>query len=133
MSKIGREILHGMRDTLTSVRRDGRFAIPLLAAALLATPVAAQSDTYELTGYELQELCAADDDFCVGFIAGAVSATRLWVLGGELAAVPFCVPDGVTYGGLVDVWLAWADRNPARLDDLATALVVEAMAEAFPC
>ena len=133
MSKIGRETLPGMRDTLAAVRRDGRFAIPLLADALLATPVAAQTDTYELTGYELHDLCAADDEFCVGFIAGAVSATRMWVLGGKLAAVPFCMPDGVTYGGLVDVWLAWADQNPARLDDLTTALVVEAVADAFPC
>ena len=115
------------------MRRDGRLAIPLLATALLATPVAAQTDTYELTGYELQDLCAAADEFCVGFIAGAASATRMWTLGGELAVVPFCIPDGVTYGRLVDVWLAWADRNPARLDDLATALVVEAVAEAFPC
>lgn len=133
MSKSGGEILDGMRDRLASVRRGGRFAIPPLAAVLLATPVAAQTDTHELTGYELQDLCAADDDFCVGFIAGAVSATRMWMLGGELAVVPFCIPDGVTYAGLVDVWLAWADQNPARLDDLATALVVEAVADAFPC
>ena len=133
MSKISKEILPGMRDTLASARRAGRFAIPFLTTALLATPVAAQTDTYELTGYELHDLCAADDEFCVGFIAGAVSATRMWVLGGELAAVPFCIPDGVTYAGLVDVWLAWADQNPARLDDLATALVVEAVAAAFPC
>ncbi len=133
MSKIGRELLQGMRNTLALVKRGGRFAVPLLAATLLATPVAAQTDTSELTGDELQNLCASDDDFCVGFIAGAVSATRMWALGGELAAVPFCVPDGVTYDGLVDVWLAWAARNPALLDDLATALVIAAMVDAFPC
>ena len=47
------------------------------AAALPVAPAAAQADaTSELTGRELHELCARDDDFCVGFIAGAVSTTR---------------------------------------------------------
>ncbi len=50
----------------------------VLAALLFAMPAMAQTDTSELTGRELYELCAGDDDFCVGFIAGAVSTTRAW-------------------------------------------------------
>jgi hypothetical protein len=105
------------------------------AAALPAAPAAAQADgtTSELTGRELHELCARDDDFCVGFIAGAVSTTRAWSLGGELATVPFCLPDGTTYEQLAQAYLAWAERNPGRLDDLATVTVHEAMAAAAPC
>jgi hypothetical protein len=95
--------------------------------------MAAQSDTSELTGRELYDLCARDDDFCVGFIAGAVSTTRAWSLGGELATAPFCVPDGTTYEQLAQAYLAWAERNPDRLDDLATVAVHEAMAAAAPC
>jgi hypothetical protein len=104
------------------------------AAALPAAPAAAQADdTSELTGRELHDLCVRDDDFCVGFIAGAVSTTRAWSLDGELATVPFCLPDGTTYGQLAQAYLAWAERNPGRLDDLATVTVHEAMATAAPC
>ena len=105
----------------------------VLAALLFAMPAMAQTDTSELTGRELYELCAGDDDFCVGFIAGAVSTTRAWSLGGELATAPFCVPDGTTYEQLAQAYLAWAERNPGRLDDLATVTVHEAMAAAAPC
>ena len=105
------------------------------AAALPVAPAAAQADgtTSELTGRELHDLCARDDDFCVGFIAGAVSTTRAWSLGGELATAPFCVPDGTTYEQLAQAYLAWAERNPDRLDDLAIVTVHEAMAVAAPC
>lgn len=104
------------------------------AAALPAAPAAAQADaTSELTGRELYDLCVRDDDFCVGFIAGAVSTTRAWSLGGELATVPFRLRDGTTYGQLGQAYLAWAERNPDRLDDLATVTVHEAMAAAAPC
>jgi hypothetical protein len=105
----------------------------LLAAALLATPAVAQTSTDELTGRELYELCARNDDFCVGFIAGAVSTTRAWSLGGELATVPFCLPDGTTYEQLAQAYLAWAEQNPNSLDDIATLVVHEAMAAAAPC
>ena len=105
----------------------------VLAVVLLATPATAQTDTSELTGRELYELCARNDDFCVGFIAGAVSTTRAWSLGGELATVPFCLPDGTTYEQLAQVYLAWAEQNLDRLDDIATLVVHEAMAAAAPC
>ena len=104
-----------------------------LAAALLATPAAAQTGTYELTGRELYELCARDDEFCVGFIAGAVSTTRAWSLRGGLATIPFCLPDGSTYEQLAQAYLAWAEQNPDRLDDVATVVVHEAMTAAAPC
>ena len=92
----------------------------------------AQTDTSELTGRELYELCTGDD-FCVGFIAGAVSTTRAWSLSGGLPTVPFCLPDGTTYEQLAQAYLAWAEQNPDRLDDVATAVVHEAIAAAAPC
>ena len=103
------------------------------AAALLGAPAAAQTDTAELTGRELYELCARDDEFCVGFVAGAVSTTRAWALGGGLATVPFCLPDGVTYEQLARAYVAWAEQNPARLDEVASVAVHEAVAAAAPC
>ena len=103
------------------------------AAALLGAPAAAQTDTAELTGRELYELCARDDEFCVGFIAGAVSTTRAWALSGGLAAVPFCLPDGTTYEQLARAYVAWAERNPARPDEVASVAVHEAVAAAAPC
>ncbi len=105
----------------------------VLAATLLTTPAAAQTDTYELTGRELYELCAGDDDFCVGFIAGAVSTTRAWSLSGGLETIPFCLPDGTTYEQLAQAYVAWAEQNPDRLDDVATVVVHEAIAAAAPC
>jgi hypothetical protein len=105
----------------------------VLAAALLTTPAAAQTDTSELTAHELYELCAGDDDFCVGFIAGAVSTTRAWSLSGGLPTIPFCLPDGTTYEQLAQAYLAWAEQNPDRLDDVATVVVHEAIAAAAPC
>ena len=105
----------------------------VLAAVLFAVPAMAQTDTSELTGRELYELCAQDDDFCVGFIAGAVSTTRAWSLSGGLPTVPFCLPDGTTYEQLAQAYLAWAEQNPDRLDDAATVVVHEAIAAAAPC
>ena len=105
----------------------------VLAAVLFAMPAMAQTDTSELTGRELYELCAGDDDFCVGFIAGAVSTTRAWALGGGLPTVPFCLPDGTTYEQLAQAYLAWAERNLDSLDDIATRVVHEAIAAAAPC
>ena len=105
----------------------------VLAAVLLAMPAMAQTDTSELTGRELYELCARDDNFCVGFIAGAVSTTRAWSLSGGLATVPFCLPDGTTYEQLAQAYLAWGEQNPDRLDDVATVVVHEAIAAAAPC
>ena len=111
------------------------LGLALLLPGAAAAPAAAQADgtPSELTGRELHDLCARDDDFCVGFIAGAVSTTRAWSLGGELATAPFCVPDGTTYEQLAQAYLAWAERNPDRLDDLAAVTVHEAMAAAAPC
>ena len=42
MSKIGRELLQGMRNTLALVKRGGRFAVPLLAATLAHRKAASQ-------------------------------------------------------------------------------------------
>ena len=103
------------------------------AAALLGAPAAAQTDTAELTGRELYELCAGDDEFCVGFIAGAVSTTRAWALGGGLANVPFCLPDGTTDEQFAQAYVAWAEQNPVHLDEIAAAAVHEAIAAAAPC
>jgi hypothetical protein len=105
----------------------------VLAAVLLATPATAQTDTSELTGRELYELCARNDDFCVGFIAGAVSTTQAWSLSGGLPTVPFCLPGGTTYEQLAQAYLAWGEQNPDRLDDVATVVVHEAIAAAAPC
>jgi hypothetical protein len=60
--------------------KDTALGLMLLvsAATLLATPAATQIDTSELTGRELYDLCARDDDFCVGFIAGAVWSCPGW-------------------------------------------------------
>ena len=109
------------------------LALAAGAAALHVAPAAAQTDTSELTGRELYESCAGDDDFCVGFVAGAVSTTRAWALGGGLAAVPFCVPDGVTYEQLARTYVAWAEQNPDRLDQVASVTVHEAVAALAPC
>jgi hypothetical protein len=95
--------------------------------------MAAQSDTSELTGRELYDLCARDDDFCVGFIAGAVSTTRAWALSGGLTTMPFCLPDGTTYEQLARTYLAWAEQNPGQLDEIATVVIHEAMAAVAPC
>ena len=109
------------------------LALAAGAAALHVAPAAAQTDTSELTGRELYELCARDDDFCVGFVAGAVSTTRAWTLGGGLATVPFCLPDGTTYEQLARAYVAWAEQTPARLDQVASVAAHEAMAALAPC
>ena len=62
-----------------------------------------------------------------------MSTTRAWSLSGGLPTVPFCLPDGTTYEQLTQAYVAWAEQNPDRLDDLATVVVHEAIAAAAPC
>ena len=44
-----------------------------------------------------------------------------------------CMPNGVTAGQLLRVWIKWANEHPEDLHFEASSLVLNAYIEAFPC
>ena len=70
---------------------------------------------------------------CIGYISGVVDAGTIASQRNENGKFPVCIPETVSKGQLVRVYLKYADNHPERLHLVAATLVVEALATAFPC
>jgi hypothetical protein len=97
------------------------------AAALAALLLAREAQA--LTGNQLYELCGtnlADGSFCQGFVVGGFEMSV--VLLGR-----YCLPAGVPYRQVIDVFSAFLRDHPERHHEPAVVLLQEALANAFPC
>jgi hypothetical protein len=108
----------------------------LLAGAILA---AAPAGSF-LTGQQLLAACGSANIFesadCLGYITGIADAVGAFqpVLG-ERFAVPaiVCLQAGITRGELRTVVVAHLRQEAARDATSASALVVEALMQIYPC
>jgi hypothetical protein len=108
----------------------------LFAGAILA---AAPAGSF-MTGQQLLAACGSANIFesadCLGYITGIADAVGAFqpVLG-ERFAVPavVCLRAGVTRGELRSVVVAHLREEPAREAASASALVVEALMQTYPC
>lgn len=72
-----------------------------------------------------------DTIYCWGFMS-AIQQTSALVVDGKRLLMS-CPPANSTITQLIKVFVAWGNRNPASLHNQASAMVQNALIEAFPC
>lgn len=107
----------------------------LLILAVTSTPSIA-SPILIFDGYALKEACADGSLYytygkCAGYIIGAHDEHVLAV--GSDVNICVSLEDGRTPEGLIAPVVAYLDRNPERLFEPASTLVISALKEAFVC
>jgi hypothetical protein len=115
----------------------------LIAAVVLmfavAGPVRAGSF---VNGNELLGRCTSESGFdsglCRGYLQGIVDASvalATWEFkqddGGRRPGT--CLPNDVTVGQVVDVWLKYAKEHPEKRHLAAASLTLNAFEDAWPC
>jgi Rap1a immunity proteins len=70
---------------------------------------------------------------CMGYICGVVDAPTIASRRNESGAFSACIPESVSKGQLVRIYLKYADNHPERLHLVAAIMVIEALEVAFPC
>jgi hypothetical protein len=73
-----------------------------------------------------------DQGYCLGHLQ-AVSDTYNVSAAWHGFETDNCMPNGVTAGQLLRVWIKWANENPVKLHMDASSLVLLAYKEYFPC
>ena len=113
-----------------------RFAIPLLALALVALP-RAQAAAAEMDGKELLRRCKIDGEkaeskyelyshgFCVGYVAGLKHALMA-------RSTTFCGHDK-TIAEAIEAVRGYITREFARRGEEMRILAVQGLENAFPC
>lgn len=122
-----------------------------LASAISIWAMHTSADSFFLTGNELQRHCKMGETdgatsfipfgTCIGYLQGVadtIESHHASNLTGGYSAIHFtyrdvCVPPGVEAGQIKRVWMNWADKNPEKLHNTASSLVMSAFAEAWPC
>ncbi len=85
-----------------------------------------------LTGNELKLHCNDEDvSRCTTYIMGISDAHDYFVHFGALAIA--CAPREVTVGQMNAIAKRYMEEHPERLHLAASAIVLSALAEAFPC
>jgi len=115
----------------------------LLMVVLLCTVTQARAvdDSAFLTANELLVKCEAyiNDtnismgNVCAGYIEGVNDTYSAFNLFKDLNTKWFCTPDNVQISQLVRVVTKHLQENPKILHELASAWVILALNEAFPC
>lgn len=96
----------------------------ILIPAMLST---ASAEERELSGDELKVFCDNSDqsELCVGYVNGVADAM--------VYENVFCRPSNTTNGQLTLIVKNYLSEHPEKLHIHAGILVLEALAEAFPC
>ena len=115
------------------------LASVLLAAVGIGSATAADSQsptrTFQ-TGNQLYGFCTSPDvtyseGICDGYILGAYDFLAL--AASQIPGSPVCVPEHATVKELVDTVKKFLADNPSTRHNTASALVLAALAQAFPC
>jgi len=116
-----------------------RAVLGVVAAVAVWGEARAETSAF-INGNELHEYCNSPRGterygLCVGYIVGVSDAlasgtTNLPVL---IFGWRACIPKNVTIGQVTDVVTKWLREHPQDRHYLATGIVAEALAKAFPC
>ena len=110
------------------MKRSLALLLTLLLIVGLTKPSAA---AFFIDGYELLRNCEGqNENFCVGYIAGTLSATTAYQVLQEKRL--FCLPNGVKLGELRLIVVDYLKSNSKNLHWDAAALVVSGMRESYP-
>jgi hypothetical protein len=105
----------------------------LAVVALFTMACAAQADT----GNELKSYCTGRSGFdsgrCHGYISGVVEWQLIIAAAQRMAPIKYCLPEGVTYGQIVDIVKKFMADNPDKTHWEASVIIHNAVLNAFPC
>jgi hypothetical protein len=97
-----------------------------VVAAVISAGVGARAES----GNALYVACSHGNvHFCAGYIAAIDDAARDDALSGHRA----CPPPGMPLGQEIDVVKRFLTAHPEKRHFSASSLVIDALAEAFPC
>jgi hypothetical protein len=71
---------------------------------------------------------ALESGVCIGIVAALAAAARAFPPGFST-----CVPQGVTYGQMIRVVVAYIERQPQQMHEDLRQLTILALHEAWPC
>jgi hypothetical protein len=114
------------------------FKLIFAFTLLIALPTQTRANMF-YDGNRLYEICTAPEEkhaswgVCLGFILGAHDAVRDAQELGFLAGKIHCTPTNATTGQVRDVVVRYLEEHPAERHINASALVADALREAFPC
>jgi hypothetical protein len=105
--------------------------IAIAAAAQIAAavpgPSQARAATLFASGEQAGALCANSNDWCVGFVTGALDG---WAaLEAYYNGEKFCLPDDLTSGQIVEIFALQLREHPDRNREPAAYLLYEKMIE----
>ena len=92
-----------------------KFFFSLLLSCVLANPLFAKS----ISNQELLATCKNPSlvmqNFCYGFIVSAANAAQFYrnITDVEDAYIDICFPENISNKELVDLYIAWAEKNPS--------------------
>lgn len=86
----------------------------------------AQSDAQDVTG----GICIGSLDLAVDLLGPACAVNREQ---GRYVVPSADIPDGVSRGAAIQIFVNWAEANPTRWNDPDTVGIIESLQDAFPC
>lgn len=130
-----------------------KLVIFIILAVFLPMTLCEKANAQNATGMEIQKKCkllengnanasrddAADLDagYCAGFMDGVVETEKFWDAFSRIEKsghpLTFCIPQDVTNGQILQVFLKYLDDHPEELNKPAALLFAEALNKAFPC
>lgn len=106
----------------------------LTVLLLTAVPFQAARAEVTLSGHDLLKLCHSTSDLdygqCAGFVTGVAQAMAAGASVGGYAA---CHHENVRSQQLVDIYTAYAELFPEKLNDNAATVMAAALQRAFAC
>ncbi len=114
-------------------------ALTLAALLVLSTNVMAHEHFPDVTvGNGLLSLCESEPGYAAGLCMGYIMGARYgFEDGARVGSAPwelrFCIPEGVTYGQMVDVVVAYIEANPATRHKDSMVHTLTAFRKAWPC
>ena len=117
------------------------FLLPVLASG--QEPVTEEQAQFpqQMSASRLLQACASSAltragrerrRYCAGFVSGVEEAVRSLQEQHRLE-VSVCLPQGVTAKALSDVFIRYSANRQQHMDKPAAAMVLEALAQAWPC
>jgi len=123
--------------------------VVLLASTIAAATHGAPSETGVPPTKRLLEQChglqrVMDNDdtddrdawngaYCIGYVAGYRDMLGTLAVSDALKTRFACIPDHLSNGDVVKVFVAWAERNRDKLGEPCTIGLARALGEAYPC
>ncbi len=114
-----------------------RLGLFLLAACLMVTGCAAQSNPY--LGQDLEESCGTDDSgnlaYCIGYLRGMDNAVSAFFEEGGVNEFSdlYCIDQDPSYSDQRQIILDWLAAHPEKRQDSAWSVIHRSLSEAYPC